>query len=128
MNATSADKITFSATPKELAGIKKACTELSGKLGLSVKKGQKAFTVPIDSVEIGSKAYLSALTEGKQTVLKVEMQDGKGINSFTYLPPCTKEESKQFLDSDGAKQVIGDVIDSLKKAVQKAQNTESYKG
>lgn len=104
--------------------IKKACNILSEKIGQSPKTPK----IPVDCANIGDKAYISAAKNGTHTIVKVEINDKKGLNSYTFLKPQSAAEIKKFLKTEKAHKLIENILDSLKNALQKANNTESYRG
>lgn len=117
MNKVNSSKINFCATPKEIKSVKRACEILSQKVM------QKGITdVPVDTAEIGSKTFLSALNNGKKSVIKLEMMNAQGIKSYTCLNFQTPEKNAQFLKASSTPNIIAEVLDRLKSALKKAEN------
>lgn len=111
--------LSFKATPEEIKSIKKACINLSN----TEKPSQSE---PVDVAEIGSKAYISKIQNGHQSLVKIELKNNKGANAYTLINTKNPKNTQKFLNLDKNIKKLAEVLDSLKETVQKASEREAY--
>ena len=112
--------VNFKATANEIKSIKKACLNLAKN---NIKAGHKE---PVDIAEIGNKAYISSISRGNQTLVKVELKNDKGANAYTLIKTGSLEDTKKFLNLPKSVNKLADIIDSLKETVKRTTERESY--
>ncbi len=123
MNNISMQNISFCANPKDFPAIKKACDVMYHKVSSPYKQIQ-----PVDIAEINGQVYLSSFQKNGKPVLKVNLTDKNGIESYTIIETKSLKNCKDILKSRNTIHMISDIIDSLKKSVKRASKSESYIG
>lgn len=109
----------FKATPNEIKSIEKACKNLLKNDSLNHIKKES-----IDVAELGNKAYISTIQKGKRSMVKIELQDSNGANTYTLINTKSPKDTKNFLQLPNNINKIADVLDSLKEALARITERE----
>ena len=120
------NNIAFGVSQKDIPAVKKACESIAKRITEDACRIES-----VNLQDIKEKVYLSACPayskgKDKATVLKVDMTDKRGINAYTYIPTSSVKQCKEYLNSQKAVREISDIVDDLKKRLDKAAYRESY--
>lgn len=112
------NSINFKATPKEIKNIEQACKNIANS---NIKDCLKE---PVDTAEIGNKAYISSVKKDGKFLVKVELKNKSGANAYTLIKTGSPEETKRFFNMPKTIKKLADVIDSLKETLKNMEERE----